>query len=370
MPIRLRLFLLVVLGSVSLPLDGRAETTLTPERGKAVDQAVQEEQERQGLVGVAVGVIEQGQVAHLAHFGWADREEQIPVGAETMFRWASISKTLTAIAALQLAEQGKLDLDADVRQYVPDFPDKGKSITARHLLCHQSGIVHYSNGKVIRTEREYDNDYPFRDVILALDHFKESPLLHSPGEQFSYSTHGYILLSAVVERAGGDPFATQIHHRIAKPLAMNNLQPDYQDEAIPHRAVGYRRFPFVGLHRSTDTDVGWKLGGGGYISTVDDLARYAAGLTRGELVSAETESLMWTAQHLGDGKPTAYGLGFRIESEADQPLIVSHNGSQEKTRTRLVIEPRQQRGVVIMTNTESADVNQLGEVILDALKWE
>ena len=93
-----------------------------------------------------------------------------------MFRWASISKSLTAVAAMQLWERGDLDLKREARRYVPEFPDKGTTIRVWHLLCHQGGIVHYTNGKVIQTKRNYPMAHPFENVIFALDTFRESPL--------------------------------------------------------------------------------------------------------------------------------------------------------------------------------------------------
>ena len=259
----------------------------------AVDEAARGAMAKQQLVGLAVGVVVDGKVAYLQGYGFADREAKTPVDPKaTQIRWASCSKPVTAVAALQLAEKGLLDLDADVRRYVPEFPDKGVKITARQLLCHQAGIVHYTNGKVVRTERKYDAPHPFKDVVLALDMFKESPLVNPPGEKFAYTTHGYILLSAVVERAGKKAFADQVSERIAKPLGMTGFRPDYHWENIPGRAVGYVKSGEK-INRRPDAaapDVSWKLGGGGYTSTVEDFARFAAGLANHKLVSARDRS--------------------------------------------------------------------------------
>ncbi|MCA9300449.1 MAG: beta-lactamase family protein, partial [Phycisphaerales bacterium] len=242
-----------------------------------IDEAVIAEAAHQEVVGVAVGVIRDGEVAHVFCHGFEDREAGVPVTTSTMFRWASVSKPLTAIAAVQLATSGALDLDEDVRVYVPEFPDKHVRLTTRQALGHLGGIVHYANGEVIRTEREYEEAHPFADVVTALDTFMASPLVAAPGERYSYSTHGFILASAVVERAGDEAFASQVRARIAEPLGMTTLRPDYQWDAIEHRATGYRRFAGR-IMRSTDTDVSWKLGGGGWISTIEDFARFGAGL--------------------------------------------------------------------------------------------
>ena len=318
----------------------------------AIDAAIEAERARQQVVGLALGVIREGRVAYLQYYGLADREKGVAVTEKTLFRWASISKTLTAVTAMQLVDEGRLDLNRDVRRYVPEFPDEGEPVTSRQLLCHQGGIVHYSNGKVIRTQREYGRKHPFESVILALDTFKESPLIARPGEKHSYTTHGYILLSAVIERAGKMRFADQVRARIVRPLGLETLRPDYQWERIAHRAVGYRLGQGK-VVRSTDTDVSWKLGGGGFLSNAADMARYATALIKGRLVSKASERAMWTRQRLRSGEGTSRGLGFVVETQ-NGTLKISHNGAQEKTRTRMVLFPRQRHGMVVLSNSENA----------------
>lgn len=355
------LFLVVVPAVADVP----AVRTLSADKAKAVDAAVQAEMEKQRIVGMAVGILQGGEIVYLKGYGLANRERKEPVTSKTLFRWASCSKPVTAIATLQLAEKGQLDLDADVRTLVPEFPHKDVVITPRQLLRHQSGIVHYQKGKVVRTKATYKSANPFQDVVLALDTFKESPLLFKPGEKLSYTTHGYILLSAVVQRAGKQPFADQVRERIAKPLGMTTLKPDYQWEVIPHRAVGYRKVKDE-VVTSTDTDVSWKLGGGGYLSNIDDMAIFARGLLQRKLVSEKTEKLMWTRQKLADGKETPFGLGFQIDTQGGR-LRVAHSGSQEKTKTRMVLYPVEKHGVVVMTNCEWVNPGQFTTLVYSAM---
>ena len=328
-----------------------------------IDAAARAQMKAQKLVGLAIGVIENREIVHLQGYGYADLEAKTPVDPrKTMFRWASISKPLTAVAATQLWEVKKLDLDADVRELVPEFPDKGATITTRQLLGHFGGIVHYKNGKVIKTKRKYDVEHPHADVILALDLFKESPLVSEPGKEINYTTHGYILASAVVQRAGGEPYHRQVRTRIAEPLGMKTLQPDYPWVDIPHRAVGYRKPKKASKERA----VHWKLGGGGFISTVEDLARFAEGLLDGKLVSDRGYELMWTETSEPGGERTGYGLGFGVGGEG-KSRQVAHTGSQNKTRTVMVIFPETGRGVVAMTNSEYAKIQEVARALLEAI---
>tara|TARA_B110000438_G_scaffold303733_1_gene366839 strand:+ start:2779 stop:3927 length:1149 start_codon:yes stop_codon:yes gene_type:complete len=339
---------------------------------EAVHSAVKMEADRQNAVGVAVGVLINGKIAFYSSTGYQDRESQIPVSRSTMFRWASISKSLTAITLLQLAENDVLSLDQTVNQFLVHYPSQqtsdGKShdITLEQLLTHQAGIVHYTNGVVIGTPRNYVRPHPSRHVRLALNGFNQSLLLNVPGNAYSYTTRGYILLSAIVEQAAGRPFHVQVERMIAKPLAMNTLQPDYQWKRIQNRAVGYRKSTTGEIVVSSDTDVSWKLGGGGFISNIDDLAKFAEGLLQRKLVSQETQTTMFTRQAIADGTVTNYGLGFQA-MEFNGRQTIGHGGSQEKTKTRLAIDLGMNNGVVVMSNSEYVDTSQFAEVIFKAI---
>ncbi len=365
--------LCLVLGQAALlcttPAWARAPISapLAPAKAAAVDAAIQAEMQKEQIVGMAIGIIENGKVDYLKGYGLADREKNIPVTTETMFRWASCTKSMAAIAALQLAEKGQLDLEANVRTYVPEFPDKGVVITPHLLLDHQSGIVHYNNGKVVQTKATYKVPHPFTDPVVALDKFKESPLLFKPGEKYSYSSYGYLLLSAVVERAGKQKFADQVRERIVKPLGLTTLRPDYQWVKIDNRAAGYKLENGQVL-LSSDTDQSWKWGGGAYISTIGDFAGFAEGLLNSRLVSKETETKMWTPQPTNDGKATEYGLGFEVVMKNGAVEKIWHEGKQEKTRTRFVIYPARNNAVVVMTNSEWVNPAKFSTLVYGALE--
>ena len=350
-----------------------------------IDEAAKSEMERQQIVGFAVGIIQENRIVYLKGYGWEDREKRVPVTRNTMFRWASISKSLTALVAMQLWEKGHLELDADVRSYVPEFPDKGHKVTLRQLLSHQGGIVHYTNGPVIVTQRQYKQPNPFENVLLALDTFKESPLVNVPGEKYSYTTHGFILLSAALQRAGKEKFAHQVRDRIVTPLKMETLQPDYQWVEIQNRTIGYRKRQGK-IVVSSNTDVSWKLAGGGYISNIGDLTKLGEGLLNGKLVKPKTLRLMWTPRKTSTGEQTSYGLGFRrwnyiggklqrtLALAADPDFkdkrilhLIGHSGSQQKTKTLLILEPSKKFGIALMSNSEQTNTYEAAEVILKAV---
>jgi CubicO group peptidase (beta-lactamase class C family) len=323
--------------------------------------------EKQKLVGLSVGVLRDGRVVYLQGYGLADRENKVRVTPKTVFNWASNSKPLAAVLAMQLVETKLLDLDADVRKYVPEFPRKDSVVTVRHLLCHQSGIPHYANGKVVPTERTSATRLPFLDPVLALDRFNRSPLLFTPGDKVSYSSYAYILLSAVVQRAGKEPFADQVNARIARPLKMASLQLDLETAGQPNWAAGYVRGKDGAFAVAKEDAHYWKHGAGGYKSDVGDFARWAEGLINHKLVSPAAEKAMWTRQPLKGGEATTWGLGFTVDESGG--FRVSHNGGQGEVSTRMVLYPRDRHGVVAMSNCSgSVNIGAVTTAVYTALR--
>jgi len=224
---------------------------------------------------------------------------------------------------------------------------------------------------VVRTEKQYAVPHPFADVVVALDTFKDSPLVNQPGTKYSYSTHGYILLSAVIERAGKLRFADQAKQSIAEPLGMADFRPDYQWEDIPGRAIGYMRDDGVIRRRKRDevVDVSWKLGGGGFTSPATDVAKFGVGLLQRKLVSEQTEQLMWTVNKPADpADADPYGFGFFVIDLPGGGKLVGHDGSQAKSRPGLLLDPKGRKGIVVMTNSEWVDAMKLAMTPMDEIK--
>lgn len=339
---------------------------LQPAAATAVDRAVNTEMQRQMAVGIAVGIVQDGKIAYLQGYGTADREHGTPVTSQTVFNWASNSKPLAAVIAMQLVEAKALDLDADVCAYVPEFPSKGAVITTRQLLCHQSGIPHYSNGPIVPTEVAYREPLPFLDPLKSLNKFNRSPLIFEPGTKVDYSSYAYVLLSAVIQRAGKQPFVEQVERRIAQPLNMASLQLDMDTKNQPHWAAGYVKDEEGRIVRAPEEAHYWKHGAGGFKSNVADFARWAEGLLNRRLTSEASESAMWTRQCLKDGQQTNFGLGFQLDNGG---LEVGHGGSQPETRTQLLLYPRTKSGVVVMCNCSFVSAKAVAVAVAESLGW-
>jgi CubicO group peptidase (beta-lactamase class C family) len=339
--------------------------TLDAKKQAAVDQAVQAEMEKQQVVGVAIGVLQDREIVYLKGYGLADRERKLPVATKTVFNWASNSKPVLAMLIMMLFGQGQIDLDADVRTYVPEFPMKTGVIKVRHLLCHQSGLPHYGKGVVGET-KNYPQKLPFLGPVLALDRFSKSPLQFQPGEKVMYSSYAYVLLSAAAQKAGKQPIFEQVERKIARPLGMTSFQMDMPFARQPNWAAGYAKSKDGKVEKAPDVAHYWKHGAGAYKSNVEDFARWARALLQRKLLSKKVEEVMWQIQKLNDGADTPYGLGFKVDRRNGR-LRISHNGKQEETTTRLVIYPEDGHGVVVMSNCDYATPDRFSTVVYRAL---
>ena len=174
---RNRLLVLFVMLSVSGAAVHAAPqvNSLAPEQAQRIETAIAQQMDRMKIPGMTVAISMDGQVVYSKAFGKADLEHNVPATTSTLFRTASIAKTFTATAVMQLVEAGKIDLDAPVQKYCPAFPEKQWTVTTRQILSHQAGIRHYNKpGESAGTEH-------FFTLTDSLRLFKDDPLLHEPG---------------------------------------------------------------------------------------------------------------------------------------------------------------------------------------------
>lgn len=331
---------------------------------KAVDRAVMVEMQRQHLVGVSIGIIRDGKVVYTRGYGFADLSSRRRVTEASIFNWASNSKPVMAIAAMQLVQNHQLHLDEPIGSYLPELPQSMYVLTTRQLLCHQSGIPHYSNGKVIPSGKSVETEAEL-DPAYAMHRFLNSPLIFEPGTKTDYSSYAYVLLSAVVQAAGKEAIGQQLQKRIIKPLQLQSIQLDLPYQRQKNWVMSYR------LDEGQPVPVEdyahyWKHGAGGYKSDVRDFARFAAGLITHQLVTLETTRMMWQPQQTSDGRISSYGLGFVVQGDGED-LKISHNGSQDETKTRMVFYPNQKHGVVVMCNSSPCEVGKITTAIYTAM---
>jgi len=344
-----------VCGFLIVCLQGSPPATTTQEpqaldaRLERVNEYLADERSGRRIPGMSAAVVKGDEVVWSRAYGLADVENEVRATPETVYRIASVSKMITAIAVLQLVQSGRLSLNAPLRDYVPELPDKGDSITVRHVLAHLSGIRHY------RSTDEYLSTKRYRLLVDTLEFFKDDPLVAKPGERFVFSTWGYNLLGLVIERVGGMTFGDYVDKHVFEPLHMKSSDLDDPWAIVPHRARGYRLEKDGSLRNSSYVDLTVRLPGDGMISTAEDLARFAAAFMGDTVLDPSIVQVMTTEHKTSSGEPTGYGLGCFVR-ELDGLKIVGHAGSTPQASAFLLMIPSEKLAVVILANLEQADV--------------
>jgi CubicO group peptidase (beta-lactamase class C family) len=354
-----------------MPVAAQTNTALPADKITQIEAAISSFMSRQSIPATSVAIVLGDQIRFQGGYGMADLENFVPAKASTVYRIASVSKALTAVAAMQLAEKGKLDLDAPVQKYVPSFPTKIFPITTRQLLAHLSGIRNYRPGEGERANR-------YNTLTDALSIFKDDPLDFEPGTRFGYTTFGYTLLGAVIEGASGMAFADYLRDNLFKPAGMQRTQVDDLYAIILNRARGYtpRVFgQFDGNYRNPVLmDSSYKIPGGGLVSTAEDLARFAIAVQNSVLIKPTTFAEMSKSQKTRDGRETGYGFGWYVGGSggfSTDPDSVWHGGVQPGFTSNLWILPKKGLALVILTNLEGGGrlglgtlANQIADIVL------
>lgn len=341
------------------PISYAQQTAPLPaEKIKLIEAAIAAEMSRQNIPGLSVAVVTDNGLRWSNGYGFADLENFVPAKAGTVYRLASISKAVTAVAVMQLAERGKLDLDAPVQKYCPAYPVKQWPVTSRHILAHLSGIRHY------KSEEEYGSTRRYDTIVAGLDMFKDEPLLHEPGVKYTYTTFGYSVLGCAVEGASGQKFADFLGENLFKPAAMDRMRVDSIGDLIPNRAQGYQRTRDGKLRNSDIADNSYKIAGGGFVSTVEDLAKLAIAVHTNAVLKRETVEQMLTSQKLRDGKETNYGLGWSVQMQNNQKTV-GHSGAQQRVSTYLHMIPARNFAVALMVNVEDTRLRSLADQITE-----
>lgn len=304
--------------------------------------------EGSGTPGVSVAVGIGDRIVWSGGFGWADLEQRVAVTPATRFRVGSVSKPLTAAAIGLLVDEGRLDLDAEVQAYVPDFPRKRWPLTSRQVAGHLAGIRHYDG-------EEFLSSRPYETVREGLTIFENDSLLFEPGTRFSYSSYGWNLLSAVVEGASGEEFLRFMDERVFAPIGMRSTTADLAYAIVPDRARPYHgRVPEPGLFNAPFVDNSYKWAGGGFLSTPEDLVRFGLehlrSLDGAGILQPATVRLLWAPQRTSGGEETGYGIGWSSGETPDGRLWVDHGGGSIGGTSFLLVLPAQETVVAMATN--------------------
>jgi len=281
--------------------------------------------------------------------GLADQEAQTPFTAVTPTRIASVTKPFTAVAIMQLYEQGKLELDIAIQKYLPEFPVQSETpMTIRHLLTHTSGITGYSNDK------ERENKIEYASLSEAVNIFKQRDLLFDPGSAFNYTTYGYDLLGLIIERVSGLSYEVYLQQNIWDPAEMLNTGIEHAGFQYDRKSQLYHRQENGKIKYAKPTNLSDRIPGGGIYSTVDDMLKFSSAILNDVFISEESFKFMLQDSGLkkeGNG----YGFGWYLYGvNPNYGNVIGHTGEQTGCSAICMLLPEVHTGIVVLSNTSGA----------------
>jgi len=304
-----------------------------------------------GSVGCAVGVARNGEFLYQKGYGYANLDWDVPITPSKVFYMGSVSKQFTAAAIALLAHEGKLDLDDDVREYLPEMPRRSPPVTIRQVVHHMSGVPDMY--RVMGRNGLSTWDRFSRDEALAL--LAPQELDFAPGERYSYSNGGYFLLSMIVERASGKSLREYTTERIFQPLGMRDTH--FHDDPVhivKRRAMGYMPRGAGGQGVEGDYYQSYQgnfalPGAGGLYSTVEDLLQWERNFSNSRLGGPGFMELMHTKGVLNSGAELDYAFAIR-QGEHRGLTTWGHSGSYMGFKTSYVRYPEQDFSVWVLCN--------------------
>ncbi|HEY0579395.1 MAG TPA: serine hydrolase, partial [Candidatus Nitrosocosmicus sp.] len=310
----------------------------------AFDKVV-EEQFKVNETGVAVLVSRNGKIIYERAQGMANLELSVPMQTYTIFRIGSITKQFTAVAILQLMENGKLNLQDDITKYLPGYPTQGNTITIEHLLSHTSGIRDFTSIK--DNEKRIAIDYTPNEII---DYFKGQPMRFAPGTKWEYSNSGYFLLGYIIEQISGKTYGQYLEENIFKPLGMRNSFYTDNGTIVKNRASGYTQGNKV-IENARYISMTQPYAAGSVQSTVEDLFKWNQAVQSYKLIKKETLAKALTKYILNDGTETNYGYGWRLGYIRESPSIW-HGGLIDGFMSMAMYLPKEDVFVTVLSNCD------------------
>lgn len=297
--------------------------------------------------GAAAIVVRDGEVLYRGARGMADLELGVALSADQVFRLGSITKQFTAAAILLLAERGELVLSDPIASFLPDYPTQGHTITLHHLLTHTSGVHSYTAIPGYMEDGRIRADLTTEELV---DVFDDWPMDFAPGEKWSYSNSGYVLLGAVIEAVADVPYCEFLRRELFDPLGLEHTHCG-EDHLVAGRVEGYTKRN-GGWNHAPWLSMTQPHAAGALLSSVDDLARWNAAFFSGELLAPESTAKMIEPVELNDGETSPYGYGLGVDTWRGEPQI-SHGGGIFGFATNALWLPESKVYVAVLSNLDS-----------------
>ncbi|NNK76786.1 MAG: beta-lactamase family protein, partial [Maribacter sp.] len=282
----------------------------------------------------------------------------------TIFRIASISKNIAATALAQMVKDGMIALDASLYTYVPYFPRKRYDFSIRQLAGHTAGIRGY-RGK----EYGSNESYSIKDSLRI---FKDDELLFKPGTNYHYNSFDWVLISLAMQEASGIPFEDYVAKKVLKPLKLKNTVPEFKEslglfeQSNDLQLATFYSRSRTGFREAIPVNNRYKLAGGGYLSTSDDIAKFGQAYLNNRVLDKTVLSDFLTSENI-DGVPTYYGLGWQVSEDKKGRAFYGHVGNGVGVYSNLFIYPKQKMVFSILINCTNPRIQDVLDNAIDLI---
>lgn len=300
--------------------------------------------------GCVVLVIKKDKIIYKKAFGFANTEQKTPMQADMLFRTGSMGKQYTAIAVLQLVEQGKIGLQDSIQRYIKNFPSKGYTITIENLLTNTSGIKDYLSE--ISNPSKQKESYTPKDGV---DYIKDEPLNFKPGSNYKYSNSNFYLLGYIIETVTGKTFEKYLQENVLDEADLKNTFYIHPEKTIPDMPQGYSKFDGK-IENATLQEVTIMYSAGALISNADDIYKWHQALYNQQLVKKETLEKATTPFKFDDGTFSQYAYGWFVKN-IDGSKTIEHSGSTDGFQSDEIYLPNENVFVVALYNCYEADMD-------------
>ncbi|MEO8211285.1 MAG: serine hydrolase domain-containing protein, partial [bacterium] len=295
--------------------------------------------------GLSVAISIGDKIVYSNSFGYSDIDLKKAAVNSTEYRIGSVTKLFTALATVKLIDEDIIKSSDLVSKYIPGLPDSYQSMTIAELASHTAGIRHYTRDEIMSA-----NAVEYADLEDGLSKFINDTLLSNPGEKYSYSSYGYVLLGAVLENAYRKKFLDIIDELVLVPSGMTNTSPEFPGRTYPDMSRFYYPPKDTVFIIAEGENYSYKWPAGGYLSTATDLAKFGSYMISGEFDENNILSLLFKPQKTNDGKDINVGYGFRIGTDNKGRKVVHHGGESQGARAFILIYPEYKLTVAMTAN--------------------
>jgi CubicO group peptidase (beta-lactamase class C family) len=326
----------------------------------SIDAFIARQMKQQGIIGLSIGIVNNGKVIKAKGYGQANIELNAPASEETIYKIGSISKQFIAVGIMKLAEDGKLKLSDPIVKFIKDAPAKWNSITIRHLLNHTSGLPVDPPGFNGMKEQS--------DSIYIKAAFTES-LAFTPGSKFEYSNFGYFILADIIRITSHLSFPEYMKKYVFDECCLNNTRTTSLEAIIPNRAAGYMKNANDSLVNAPNYIA--LRPSGAFLSNINDLLKWEIGMQNSKLLTQKSWNQIWDATiktaFTMDNEAIYYGYGW-MTNKVNGKQFVHHGGSLPGFKSVYFRYIEDKTAIIILTNSDNADAYGIAFGVKDLLQ--